>query len=76
MGNSKIPAGGGHCHPNVNQGATVFVPPAYKVDYDTLADKPSINGVTLEGDKTAEDLGLHVSVPIASDADIDSLFES
>ena len=77
MANSKIPAAGGMgCHHGGPAGATVITPPIYKVDYDTLTDKPSINGVTLEGDKTAEDLGLHVDVPLADDADIDSLFPS
>lgn len=27
-------------------------------DYEQLENKPSINGVTLQGDKTAEELGL------------------
>lgn len=27
--------------------------------YNDLEDKPSINGVTLQGDKTTEDLGIH-----------------
>ena len=31
-------------------------------DYDDLMNKPSINGVTLIGDKTTEDLGIEVGV--------------
>ena len=77
MGNSKIPAGGG-CYPGPHgSSSTVYTPPIYRVDYDTLSDKPSINGIVLEGNKTTEDLGIHVDpgdLPIASDEDIDNLF--
>ena len=53
------------------------MPPVTNVDYDTLTDKPSINGVVLEGNKTAEDLGIVTpDVEIATDSDIDSLFPS
>lgn len=35
--------------------------PGTKDNYNRLNNKPSINGVTLEGDKTSEDLGLDVA---------------
>ncbi len=36
--------------------------PIYENNYDNLRNKPSINGVTLEGDKTTEDLGIETGV--------------
>jgi hypothetical protein len=36
--------------------------PIYENNYDNLRNKPSINGVTLEGDKTTEDLGIEAGV--------------
>ena len=36
-------------------------------DYDDLSDKPQINGNTLTGNKTSENLGIH-DVKIVGDA--------
>lgn len=36
--------------------------PVYENNYDNLRNKPSINGVTLSGDKTTEDLGIEAGV--------------
>ena len=36
--------------------------PLYENDYENLRNKPSINGVTLSGDKTTEDLGIEAGV--------------
>lgn len=35
-------------------------------DYDALTNKPAINGVTLEGDKTASELGLATPSDVAA----------
>ena len=40
--------------------------PAGTTDYSDLTNKPSINGVTLSGNKTAEDLGLVEAIGVAS----------
>lgn len=34
-------------------------------DYDTLINKPKINHITLDGDKSAEELGLQRSLPLS-----------
>lgn len=36
--------------------------PIYENNYDNLRNKPSINGVTLSGNKTTEDLGIEAGV--------------
>ena len=43
-------------------------------DYDDLTDKPSINGVTLSGDKSSADLGLSEAEPLTN-AQLYSLLE-
>lgn len=40
------------------------------IDYDDLQNRPQVNGVTLSGDKSFEDLGLQ-SIPVA---DVEALF--
>lgn len=40
--------------------------PVYENNYDNLRNKPSINGVTLSGDKTTEDLHIEVSGGVTS----------
>lgn len=40
--------------------------PVYENNYDNLRNKPSINGVTLSGDKTTEDLHIQVSGGVTS----------
>ena len=42
--------------------------------YSELPDKPMIEGVTLEGNKTADDLKLQRTIEIASEHDIDDMF--
>ena len=80
MGNSKIPAGNNGCHPGIPQ-STVFVPPVVRppevqVDYNKVSNKPSINGVTLQGDKTTDELGIDTLDPsdFATNDDIDGMF--
>lgn len=77
MGNSKIPAGNNGCHPSTPQ-STVFTPPVVKVDYNRVTNKPSINGVTLQGNKTSDELGIDTLDPsdFATDQDIDDMFET
>lgn len=50
---------------------TEFVRGGGSSDYDALTNKPSINGVTLEGDKTTAELGLPTKT---SDLENDSGF--
>ena len=38
-------------------------------DYETLANKPQINGVTLDGNKTSEDLGITQEIADAVSAE-------
>lgn len=48
-----------------NPGGAVFrtnSPNLFSGDYDDLTDKPSINGHTLEGDQTSEELGISPNV--------------
>lgn len=40
------------------------------IDYDSLQNRPQVNGVTLSGDKSFEDLGLQ-SIPVAN---VEALF--
>ena len=40
------------------------------MDYDDLSDKPSINGVTLSGNKTSDDLGIIETPSSANDGDV------
>lgn len=42
--------------------------------YGELPDKPSINSVVLEGNKTADELNLQRPIEIASEHDIDDMF--
>lgn len=42
--------------------------------YSELPDKPMIEGVTLEGNKSADDLKLQRPIEIASEHDIDDMF--
>lgn len=42
--------------------------------YAELPDKPMIEGVTLEGNKSADDLKLQKTIEIASEHDIDDMF--
>lgn len=42
--------------------------------YGELPDKPSINSVVLEGNKTADDLKLQKTIELASEHDIDDMF--
>lgn len=42
-------------------------------DYDSLSNRPKINGVLLTGNKLSEDLGID-SIDYATMADIDSIF--
>ena len=43
-------------------------------DYNLLSNKPSINGVTLEGNKTSEDLNITATVASITDAEINNLW--
>lgn len=43
--------------------------------YSKLADLPSINGVTLEGNKTAKEYGLQPELEFCTNLDIDKLFK-
>lgn len=43
--------------------------------YSNLSDRPSINGVTLEGNKTSSEYGLQNEIQFASNLDIDKLFK-
>ncbi len=42
-------------------------------DYNDLSNKPSINGVTLIGDKTADDLELQEEMDFLTDQEIDQI---
>lgn len=44
-------------------------------DYLLLENKPSINNVTLEGNKTLDELDIQKKVSYASNIDIDGLFK-
>lgn len=43
-------------------------------DYDSLENKPQINGVTLSGNKTAEDLGIEAGYPGVFVVQLDQMF--
>lgn len=43
--------------------------------YEDLSNLPRINGVTLEGEKTAEDYGLQPKIEFCTNLDIDKLFK-
>ena len=74
MGNSKIPAyGGGGCCGNVSVPvARVITAPTQSVDYMYLRNKPSIEGVTLEGNKDFIDFGYR----IVTEEEVDALFDN
>ena len=76
MGNSKIPAYGGGCCGSVNVPvARVVQAPVKVIDYTSVINKPSIEGVELVGDRTMEDFGYDFEHNVVTEEQIDELFE-
>lgn len=52
--------------------------PSVNMNYETVTNKPQINGIELTGDKTSEDLGLQIKGDYANSRvtnnEIDNLF--
>ena len=48
---------------NLQMGGAV---PIWEKDYDHLTNKPKINGVTLEGDKTTRQLKIEITDPLTN----------
>lgn len=56
---------------NPTKAQIVANPQAAAHDYNTLSNKPQINGVTLEGDKNSEELGLQGTITAAGYLSVD-----